>query len=90
MTQYQMRYARGFQKSGSGSRRHSEIECIVIVCDIEKVSCEVHQLHRDVLIEQSGRIRFGGVAQSWNISLGQRYLAESAAGSRSTMIEMSR
>jgi hypothetical protein len=29
-------------------------------------------LHRDVLIERSGRIQFGGVlvVQSWNISLG--------------------
>ena len=25
--------------------------------------------HRDVLIKQSGRIRFGGVAQSWNTHL---------------------
>jgi hypothetical protein len=45
-------------------------------------------LHSDVFIERSGRIRFGGVVKSWNIPLGQRSLAESAAGISSSMIEM--
>jgi hypothetical protein len=79
----------------------AEIEYIVIVSDIEKVSCEVYQNEKMLgvpvrdyvatsqrVIERSGRIQFGGVVQSWNLSLGQRSLAESAAGISSTMIEM--
>jgi hypothetical protein len=88
-------------KASFSKNAPAEIEYIVIVSYIEKVSCKVQQnekcweylyavtlLHCDVLIERSGRIQFGSVVQSWNISLGQRSLAESAAGIGSSMIEM--
>jgi hypothetical protein len=70
----------------------SYIERLVVKCTRTKKCCAylyvVMLLHRDVFIERSGRIRFSGVVQSWNISLGQRSLAESAAGISSAMIEM--
>jgi hypothetical protein len=43
VTQYQMRYAKSFKKSGRSSNSPAQIEYIVIISDITQVRCDVHQ-----------------------------------------------
>jgi hypothetical protein len=76
----------------------AEFEYIVIISDIAQVSCDVHQNEKYLGVPVRGYVAtiatcyskgvggFDSVVQ--NISLGQRSLAEYAAGSSSTLIEM--